>query len=256
MRLQAAIIGTAQELPFSRVTQFAGVQAILDAVASAERIHLIDLRIKYGSHWTIIMQALADRHKCPVELLKITAVGTSKKRLEETGKWLSSFAENMNLPFLFRTILLDLKDLREDCFEVGPGEVVAVFSDQRLWSLLPWPNHLESLLLKIKKLKPKVMVVIEAEANTYLPNFMDRFNETLSFCSSVFDCLDACMDKDNEFRSLSEGGYLRKMIHNIITKEGEERIHRHQGIKQWREIFTKFNIVEAELSQSSLYQAK
>ncbi|KAL3505638.1 hypothetical protein ACH5RR_031020 [Cinchona calisaya] len=230
-RLHPAIIRCAQKLPFTQVTQFAGVQAILDAVASAKRIHLIDLGIKYGSQWTIIMQALAVRHECAIDLLKITAVGTSEKRLEETGKWLSSFADTMNLPFSFKTVVSDLKDLKEDSFELNAGEVVAVYSDQRLWSLLAWTSHLESLLENLKKLKPRVMVVIEAEANTHVPNFSDRFNETLVFCSSMFDCLEACMDRDNPFRSLSEGEYLREMIQNIVTKEGEERIHRHQKIK-------------------------
>lgn len=254
-RLQPAVIRCAQELPFSQVTQFAGVQAILDAVASAKRIHLVDLGIMYGSQWTIIMQALAVRYECPLDLLKITAVGTSKKRLQETGKWLSSFADTMNLPFSFKTIVSDLKDLEENSFELHAGEVVAVYSDQRLWSLLVWPNHLQSLLQNLRKLKPRVMVVMEAEANTYAPNFMERFNETLVFCSTMFDCLEACMDRDNQFRSLSEGVYLREMIQNIITKEGEERIHRHQRIKHWRDLFARFNIVEEELSESSLYQA-
>jgi len=48
------------------------------------------------------MQALAERHDCPIELLKITAVGSTG--IEETGKRLANVAESLNLPFLFKPV--------------------------------------------------------------------------------------------------------------------------------------------------------
>ena len=78
------------ELPFCQISQFAAIQAIMDNVASAKTAHLVDPGIKTGSYWPVMMQALADRYDCPLELLKITAVGPSKQIIEEVGNQLSS----------------------------------------------------------------------------------------------------------------------------------------------------------------------
>lgn len=52
------------------------------------------------------MQALATQSECPLELLKITAVGiTSKHLIEETGKQLASVAQTMNLTFSFKVLM-------------------------------------------------------------------------------------------------------------------------------------------------------
>nr|POF23700.1 scarecrow-like protein 18 [Quercus suber] len=69
------------------VPQFAGIQAIVENVAEARKIHIIDSSIRSGVQWTIFMQALTTRSECPLELLKITAVGiTSKHLIEETAE--------------------------------------------------------------------------------------------------------------------------------------------------------------------------
>lgn len=253
--LQPALIECQHELPFCQVTQFTAVQAIVDNMASAKRVHLVDLGIKSGSHWPIIMQALAGRQECPLELLKITAVGPSKEMIEATGKMLSSFAETMSIPFVFKLIVSDIKDLKEHFFELAADEAIAVYSDMRLASLLPWPQHLESLLGTIAKLNPRVMVIAEVEANTSAPGFLDRFHAALSFCASIFDCLEDCMHRENSCRAVLEGVFMWEVIRNIITTEGGERIHRHERLDFWRDFFARFGIVEVALSDLALCQS-
>jgi hypothetical protein len=70
------IIACYLHLPFSQVTQFVGIQAILESVASVKWVHYIDLAIRTGAQCIVLMQALASRHECPIKLLKITAIGT------------------------------------------------------------------------------------------------------------------------------------------------------------------------------------
>lgn len=48
----------------------------------------------------------------------------------------------------------------------------------------------------IKSLNPCVMVVIDSEANTNTPIFMDRFNEALFLYGAFFDYFDVCMERD------------------------------------------------------------
>ncbi|CAI9103299.1 OLC1v1001755C1 [Oldenlandia corymbosa var. corymbosa] len=183
-----------QELPFCVVTQLATVETILEAVKSAKRVHLIDFEIDNGSQWILIMLVLAVRYECPLELLKITAVGINKNGMEKAGKWLSSFADSINLPFSFKMIVSDLKDLHEDQFELDTGEVVAVDLEFRLWTLLIRPKSLDVLLEVIVNLRPSVMIVKEIEVCTNSSNFLERFSEMLNFHSALFDSTKACME--------------------------------------------------------------
>lgn len=62
------------------------------------------------------MQALADRKKVQMKILKVTAIGITRedKEIEEIGKRLSSLAESLNIAFLFKTALVThLKDINE-----------------------------------------------------------------------------------------------------------------------------------------------
>ncbi|KAL7210586.1 hypothetical protein ACSBR1_032028 [Camellia fascicularis] len=214
--VQPAVFEWQQELPFVQVAQFTGIQAVLNSVASAKTIHFIDFGIRSGMNATVLMQALAVRHECPVELLKITAVATtSEPAVEETGKRLLSFADTINLPFLFKAVLVsDIKDLNEDVFEVEAGEAIAVYSPWFLRTMTSRPHRLEALIRVIRNLSPCVMVVTEIDANTDAPTFMDRFMEALFFYGSLFDCLEACINWCNPMRIKNEAMYMKYGIHN------------------------------------------
>ncbi|KAK3034619.1 hypothetical protein RJ639_033574 [Escallonia herrerae] len=194
-----AFLACHQELPFTQVMQFAGMQAILDNVTLATKVHLIDLHVRSGIQWTALLQALAERDNHRIETLRMTAIATSDKvKNEETGERLLSFAKSLNLPFSFKVLLVsDFKDLKEEQFDIEADEAVAVYSPTILRTMIPWPDLLENLMRVILKLKPSVMVVTEVEVNHNSPSFVNRFIEALFFYSTFFDCLDDCMDRDN-----------------------------------------------------------
>ncbi|CAI9785129.1 unnamed protein product [Fraxinus pennsylvanica] len=255
MMFKSVFLSCEQKLPLSQISQFTGMQAILDSVASARKVHVIDFGIRSGSHLIILMQGLASRKDHPVELLKITAVGKSKNRLEKTGKWLSSFAESLNLPFLFKTVISELNDLKEGFFEVEAEEMVAIFLSLKLCGILAWPRRIENFIGFVKKLNPCVIVVVEMEANTNTPIFIDRFYEAIFLASAIFDLLNTCLKGDSMFRKIVEETYFQQMILSTIAEEGEGKIQRFAKIDFWREFLARFDLVEAELSPLSLYQA-
>ncbi|KAI3918934.1 hypothetical protein MKW98_017382 [Papaver atlanticum] len=257
MTLNPALLACHQTLPFGKVLQFAGIQAIVDNVASASKVHLIDFGIRIGMQGTVLMQALASRHQCPIELLKITAVGTLRQPIEETGKRLESFAESMNFPFKFEVLIIsDLNELKPESFEIEADEAVAVYCPLFLRTMILMPDRLETLMRVVRNLNPCVMVVTEVEGNHNSPSFVNRFIETLFFYGTVFDCLGTCMDEQNhENRIVIERFYYGQAINNIVSTEGEERTFRHVGVNIWRAFFTRYGMVETELSQSNLYQA-
>ncbi|KAF9674265.1 hypothetical protein SADUNF_Sadunf10G0109400 [Salix dunnii] len=243
--------------PAEKVAHFAGIQAIVEQVTRAKRIHIIDLEIRSGVQWTVLMQALVSQHESPLELLKISAIGsTSKKLIEDTGKRLMSFVETMDVPFSFKVVMLpDMLDLKKDLFELGAEEAVAVCVENSLRSLTALQNRLDSIMKLFRHINPRIVAVMEVEANNNSPSFVNRFIEALFFYSAYFDCFDACMGRDNPNWMIAESKYIRQEIRNIVATEGEERKIRHVKLDVWRKFFARFAMVETELIKSSLYQA-
>ncbi|XP_050385551.1 DELLA protein RGL1-like [Argentina anserina] len=244
------------KIPFCQIAQFAGIQAIVEKVAAAKKVHVIDLQIRSGVQWTVLMQALATRD-FPLELFKISAVGTSKEEVQNTGKWLESFAKTINVPFSFTMVMVsDMLDLKEDMFELDPEETVAVYLHFVLRSMVPQPDRLESVMRVIRNIRPSLTVVTEVEANHNSPVFVTRFIEALFFFSVYFDCVETFMEQNDPIRKGLESQYFGSGIKNIVATEGEERTVRHVKIDVWRAFFARYGMEEMEFSSSSLYQAE
>lgn len=245
-------------LPFCRIAEYTAMQYILDNVAAARKVHLVDLGIRIGSHWPVLLQglqALAHQSEYPLEMLKLTAIGSSKQNMEEIGKHLSSFAKTMGIPFQFKIVVSELQNIKEDMFEIEPGEALAVCSELRLSSLLAWPDQLENLLQTIANLHPTAFITTEFDANTNASNFIDRFDEAINLASAVVDCIEDCLDEDTSCKAIIEHVFVREAIQNIITAEGEERVHRHQRIDTWREMLAKHGFIEVPPSEFARNQA-
>ncbi|XP_062104370.1 DELLA protein RGL1-like [Humulus lupulus] len=248
-----------EEIPFSQLCIFSGIQAIIENVMEAKKIHIIDLGIRSGSQWIVLMQALASSsHESPLELLKITAIGTTfKHAIEETGERLLRFAKSINIPLSFEIVMVsDMSHLKEDHFELDSDEKVAVYSSYLLRSFLSEPDQLESLMKVVRNLNPCVMVVTEVEANHNSPAFVNRFIEALFFYGAYFDCFETFMKRDDENRMVCESLYFGTGIKNMVASEGKQRKIRHVTIDVWKAFLTRYGFKDVELSSSSLYQAK
>ncbi|KAJ9538002.1 hypothetical protein OSB04_030735 [Centaurea solstitialis] len=246
-----------QALPFSQVMQFTGIQAIIDQIGTSSKVHLIDMHIRSGVQWTAMMQALAES-RSQIELMKITALSTPSdvQQVGETGKRLESFAETFNLTFSFKILVLpDITEVRKEQFEVQDGEAVAVYCQTILRTMVTRPQGLENLMRTIRMINPVIIVVAEVEANHNSTSFVNRFTETLFFYGALFDCLEACMSRDNVHRSIVEGVHLAEGMQNTVAEEGDERMCRSVKMNTWRSFFARFGMIEIDLSDSCLYQA-
>ncbi|KAK4367258.1 hypothetical protein RND71_015138 [Anisodus tanguticus] len=247
-----------QEIPFGQVMQFAGVQAVIENVKGATKIHLVDFNIRTGIQCTGLMQALAEQQRdCPIELLKITAIGhQEKEKIEETGKRLQSFANSLKLPFSFDIVFMsDMKDLKVESVNVKADETVAVYCYTVLRTMICRQDYLDNTMRVIRGLRPSVVVVCEVEANHNSPSFLNRFVEALFFYSVLFDCFADCMDRENLVRKRIEVFHIGEGIRNMIAAEDAERFTRNVKLDVWRAYFARFGMVEMELSESSWYQA-
>ncbi|CAN1262473.1 DELLA protein RGL1 [Linum perenne] len=247
-----------------------GVQAILENVATASKIHVIDLKIRNGQHWVALIQGLVSRQSDPtnpqpVELLRITAVETasdeSLSMVEETGNRLSDFALTMNVPFRFDIVVMEdngWTDFKLDRFGLNRNEeALVVYSEWGLRRLIAMPREAERVMKTLKQMNPKAMVTIEVEANLNSPNFSGRFVEALFHYSAVFENIE-CGGKgrDDPDRVTVETVFLGEKISNILASEGEERYMRSVKIGVWRKFFGQFGMVEIEPSGAAMHQAK
>ncbi|XP_023547741.1 DELLA protein RGL1-like [Cucurbita pepo subsp. pepo] len=246
------------KLPFQQVMHLTAVQAIFEHVKLISIVHLIDLEIRSGVHWSAFMKSLEDlKDELPINLLKITAVVSDKGHLiEQVGKWLENVAESLNIPFSFKAILVsDMMELKEEHFETEEHEMVAIYSPLVLRTMITKPASLENLMRVIRKLNPSIMVVSEIEANYNISSFVNRFIESLFFTASYFDCLKTCIEEDEDSRRKIEG-LCGEGIENVVASEGSDRVVRSVKIEVWREFFGRFRMEEMELSDSCLSQAK
>ncbi|CAJ2662481.1 unnamed protein product [Trifolium pratense] len=225
--LNPTLVAFIEDLPFCKVAMFTCVQALIENVTDAKKIHVIDLAIRKGLQLAILMQALQSRNECPLELLKITAIESGNT---DTSK-------------------LAVEDTDSD-------ETVAVYSQFALRCKIQQSDQLETVMRVIRTINPTVMVVAEIEANHNSKSFVNRFIEALFYFSAFFDCLEDCMKGDEKNRMIMESMYFSHGIRNNVAEEGAERKSRNVKIDVWRAFFSRFGMVETKLSMISLYQAE
>lgn len=253
------MLATYQNFPFLQVIEFASVQAVIEHVAEAKKIHIIDLEINHGMQWTILMQALAAaRHaESFIEHLRISALRIkSGPLIEETGKQLTSFADSLKIPFSFKIVKVqDILEVNEQSFEVEEDEAVAVYGQFFFMTMISKQDRLEHLMRVMRSIRPRVMVITEVEANLNSPVFVNRFTESLFFYSAFLDSLEHFLKHNEYIRAYVEREQLSRRIRNIVAAEGEERMIRNVSMNVWRAFFARFGMKEVEMSMSSVLQA-
>ncbi|ESQ41741.1 hypothetical protein EUTSA_v100155351mg, partial [Eutrema salsugineum] len=251
-----------ESCPYLKFAHFTANQAILEAVATARGIHVIDLGLNQGMQWPALMQALALRPGGPPSF-RLTGVGSPSNRdgIEQLGWKLSQLAQAIGVEFEFNGLTAErLSDLEPDMFETRPeSERLVVNSVFELHPLLARPGSIEKLLATVKAVKPSIVTVVEQEANHNGVVFLERFNEALHYYSSLFDSLEDGLILPSQDRVMSEV-YLGRQILNVVAAEGVERVERHETLAQWRKRmgsagFNPVNLGSDAFKQASLLLA-
>ncbi|KAL2498991.1 DELLA protein RGA [Abeliophyllum distichum] len=230
-----------ESCPYLKFAHFTANQAILEAFAGANRVHVIDFSLKQGMQWPALMQALALRPGGPPEF-RLTGIGPPQPddtdALQQVGWKLAQFAENIGVEFKFRGFVANsLADLDATMLDIKPNnvEAVAVNSVFELHRLLARPGGIDKVLNSIKAMTPKIVTIVEQEANHNGNVFLDRFNEALHYYSTMFDSLESSgLTQPNSDDLLMTEVYLGRQICNVVACEGQDRIERHETLSQWR----------------------
>ncbi|MCO5568861.1 hypothetical protein L7F22_022563 [Adiantum nelumboides] len=252
--------------PYLKFSHFTANQAILEAFQGHKFVHVIDFNLMQGLQWPALIHALALRPGGPPHL-RMTGIGPphpdSKDVLQEIGMKLAQTAGNVNVEFSFRgMVATKLDDVKPWYFEVKQGEAIAVNSIFQLHRLLN--GHvgsdrskapIDEVLASIKSLNPKVVTVVEQEANHNSNVFLERFVEALHYYSTMFDSLEACSLHPQCSEMACTEVYLSREIANIVACEGVERVERHEPLSQWRKRMENAGFRPLHLGSNAFKQA-
>ncbi|PNY03470.1 della protein gai-like protein [Trifolium pratense] len=252
--------------PYLKFAHFTANQAILEAFAGAGRVHVIDFGLKQGMQWPALMQALALRPGGP-PTFRLTGIGPPQPdntdALQQVGWKLAQLAQTIGVQFEFRGFVCNsLADLDPNMLEIRPGEAVAVNSVFELHTMLARPGSVDKVLNTIKKINPKIVTIVEQEANHNGPVFVDRFTEALHYYSSLFDSLEGSCSNSNSTGSgsvnqdlLMSELYLGRQICNVVAYEGVDRVERHETLNQWRSRMGSAGFDPVHLGSNAFKQA-
>lgn len=229
--------------PFKKISFFFSNQTILDVSEGAERLHIIDFGIHYGFQWPCLLQRLSSRKGGPPHL-KITGIDHPQpgfrpaERLQETGRRLSDYAAQFNVPFEYKAIPAKWETIKVEDIDIDPNEVTVVnclFQLKNLPDETVTTDSPRDVVLKlIRKINPRVFVHGIVNGSYSAPFFVTRFREALFHYSALFDMLDANVPKENEHRLLIERDLFGRSALNVIACEGLERVERPETYKQWQ----------------------
>ncbi|KAL4554720.1 hypothetical protein LXL04_037322 [Taraxacum kok-saghyz] len=232
--------------PYFKFGYLSANGAIAEAMKNEERIHIIDFQIAQGGQWATLIQALAAQPGGPPRL-RITGIDDSRNAyargggLEVVGERLTKLAEACKLPFEFKGLAVAGSAIEARHFTINPGEALAVNCAFVLHHLpdesVDPQNHRDRMLRLIKGLAPKVVTLVEQEANVNTAPFLHRFEEALSYYSAMFESIDVTVPRDHKDRINVEQHCLAGEIVNIIACEGAEREERHELLGKWRSRF-------------------
>ncbi|KAL0909570.1 hypothetical protein M5K25_020451 [Dendrobium thyrsiflorum] len=256
-----------ESCPYLKFAHFTANQAILEAFAGYRRVHVIDFSMKQGMQWPALMQALALRHGGPPSF-RLTGIGPPQPdntdALQQVGWKLAQLADTIHVDFEYRGFVANsLADLEPYMLESPSSansgsdepEVVAVNSVFELHGLLARPGALEKVLGTVRSLKPRIVTIVEQDANHNAGPFMDRFTEALHFYSTMFDSLEGGGIADGQQDQFMSEVYLGRQICNVVACEGTERTERHETLSQWRGRMKDADFEPVHLGSNAFKQA-
>ncbi|KAJ1291659.1 hypothetical protein BS78_02G332900 [Paspalum vaginatum] len=255
-----------QELsPWSSFGHVAANGAILEsfleaAAASSEpqRFHILDLSNTFCTQWPTLLEALATRSADDTPHLSITTVVSAapsaptaavQRVMREIGQRMEKFARLMGVPFSFRAVhhAGDLAELDLDALDLRDGgatTALAVNCVNSLRGVVPGgARRRDAFAASLRHLDPRVVTVIEEEADLVASDHLDAsgdteaaflkvFAEGLRFFSAYMDSLEESFPKTSNERLALERGAGRAIV-DLVSCPASESMERRETAVSW-----------------------
>lgn len=229
--------------PYFKFAFMAANGAIAEAFKNEAKVHIFDFQIAQGTQWVSLMQGLANRPGGP-PCIRITTIEDASAQgypiggMQLVRSRLGKLAESLNVPFEFNSIPCRLSELEAHMIERREGEALAVNFTLQLHHMpdesVCISNPRDRLLRMMRGLNPKVLTLVEQEANTNTAPFFARFVEVLDYYTSMFESIDVALPRESKDRVNVEEQCLARDIVNVIACEGMDRVERHELTGKWR----------------------
>ncbi|KAG8387866.1 hypothetical protein BUALT_Bualt02G0065800 [Buddleja alternifolia] len=251
--------------PFKRMSNIFANKSIARETREADKIHIIDFGILYGFQWPCIIQGLSLKPGGP-PMLKITGIDFPQpgfkpaERVEQTGRRLVNYCKRFNVPFEYNAIAKKWDDICIDDLKIQPDEMVVV---NCLYRMRHVPDESagvnsprDAVLRLIATIKPHLFVhgVVNGTYNATF--FETRFRETLYHYSSLFDMMEATLQREDQDRLLYEREVFGRDVMNVIACEGYERVERPETYKQWQVRNQRVGFTQIPLNREILKEVK
>ncbi|KAJ3689838.1 hypothetical protein LUZ61_019002 [Rhynchospora tenuis] len=242
--------------PVLHFTNFTSVQALLDELGAADRIHIIDFDIGIGGQWSSFMQEIAQRRCSPtgtgnIPVLKVTAFVTPLSHhlleLHLIRDNLCQFANDLNIPFEFNILSLESFDPSELLAMSGGGEAIAV----NLPVSSVYGPSFPTLLRLVKQLCPRILISIDRGCDRGDLAFSPHFYHAFQSYFSLIDSLDS-VGPNMETANRIERYVLRPMIEASV-------VGRHRMVDKmlpWKNLFATAGYTPVPFSNMAEAQAE
>lgn len=230
--------------PFVKISIFFANKVIYEAALASSTLHVVDFGIEYGFQWPVLIKHLAERPGGPPKL-RITGIELPKpgfrpaEGVEETGRRLANYCAKYNVPFEYNAIATqNWETIKVEDLKLQRNECLAVHTRTRFKNLLDETvvvdSPRDSVLKLIRDMKPDIFVPTVVNGSYSSPFFVTRFREALFHFSSMFDMVEATLDRNDEQRFNFEKEFCGREAMNVIACEGAERVERPETHKQWQ----------------------
>ncbi|KAG4948044.1 hypothetical protein AAZX31_15G027900 [Glycine max] len=196
--------------PWTTFGHVASNGAILEALEGEPKLHIIDLSNTLCTQWPTLLEALATRND-ETPHLKLTVVAIAGSVMKEIGQRMEKFARLMGVPFEFN-VISGLSQITKEGLGVQEDEAIAVNCVGTLRRVEI--EERENLIRVFKSLGPKVVTVVEEEADfcSSRENFVKCFEECLKFYTLYFEMLEESFPPTSNERLMLERECSRTIV--------------------------------------------
>ncbi|TKY48312.1 SHORT-ROOT protein [Spatholobus suberectus] len=196
--------------PWTTFGHVASNGAILEALEGEPKLHIIDISNTLCTQWPTLLEALATRND-ETPHLKLTVVALAGSVMKEVGQRMEKFARLMGVPFEFN-VISGLSQISREGLGVQEDEAIAVNCVGALRRVEV--EERENLIRAFKSLGPKVVTVVEEEADlcSSREDFVKCFEECLRFYTLYFEMLEESFPATSNERLMLERECSRSIV--------------------------------------------